>query len=147
MATRSRKRKSSPRRRTKQGVNIINVAQSYVVASATTKALFGTDLLPWLTEGWLTPTTDATNNSWELSAYELGRGMLTGSFGQSASFGNNAAGVMKAVKMNLKNNPQAVATLLVAPAAFNVAKKLTARPRRDANKLLKMAGLNTVVKV
>jgi len=147
MPSRTRKRKSAPRRRTKQGVNLINVAQSYVVASATTKALFGTNLMPFLTEGWLTPTTDATNNSWELSLYELGRGMLGGSFGQSAAFGNDAAGVLKAIKMNIKNNPQAIATLVVAPAAFNVAKKLTARPRRDANKLLKMTGLNTVVKV
>lgn len=147
MATRSRKRKSAPRRRTKQGINLINAAQSYVVASATTKALFGTDLMPFLTEGWLTPTSEATNNSWELSLYELGRGFLGGSFGQSASFGNNPAGVLKAMKMNLKNNPQAIATLVVAPAAFKVAKKLTARPRRDANRLLKMTGLNTVVKV
>lgn len=144
---RQTRRKSAPRRRTKQGVNLINAAQSYVVASATTKALFGTELMPFLTEGWLTPTTDATNNSWELSLYELGRGMLTGSFGQSASWGNSPAGVVKAMKYNLKNNPQAVATLLVAPAAFKVAKKLTAKPRRDANRLLKMTGLNTVVKV
>jgi hypothetical protein len=146
MARRTR-RKQAPRRRQKQGVNIINAAQSYVVASATTKALFDMDLMPWLTEGWLTGQTTASNNSWELSAYELARGMLGGSYGQASSWGGGFAGVAKAVKYNLKNNPQAVATLVVAPAAFKVAKKLTAKPRRDANRLLKMTGLNTVVKV
>ena len=146
MARRTR-RKPAPRRRTKQGVNLINAAQSYVVASATTKALFGVELMPFLTEGWLTPQSDATNNSWELSLFELGRGMLGGGFGQSAAYGSGAAGVLKAMKYNLKQNPQAVATLVIAPAAFKVAKKLTAKPRRDANRLLKMTGLNTVVKV
>jgi len=146
MARRTR-RKSTPRRRTKQGVNILNAAQSYVVASATTKALFGTELLPFLTEGWLADKTTATNNSWELSAAELATGMFTGNFSQASSWGGGLTGVAKAMKYNLKNNPQAVATLVLAPAAFKVAKRITAKPRRDANRLLKMTGLNTVVKV
>lgn len=129
----------------------MNVAQSYIVASATTKALFGTELMPFLTEGWLRPVTSGSaggsGNSWTLSAFELGRGMLGGGFGQAASWGNDAQGVLKAMKHNLQNNPQAIATVILAPAAFKVAKKITAKPRADANRLLKMTGLSTVVKV
>lgn len=145
MATRSRKRNSAPRRRTKQGVNLINVAQSYVVASAATKAMFGTNLLPFLTEGWLTEKTTATDNSWELSMAELVNIAMGGTGSRSTIW--QAKGITGAIQHNLKNNTGAIATMVLAPAAFNVAKKLTARPRRDANRLLKMTGLNTVVKV
>jgi hypothetical protein len=37
--------------------------------------------------------------------------------------------------------------MIIVPAAFKVGKKLTSKPRSDANRLLKMTGLNTVVKV
>jgi len=140
-----RTRKKTTRRRRKQGVNILNVAQSAVVANAATKAMFGTDLVPFLTEGWLTPKSAATNNSWELSAAELFNLAMGGMGGQSQAW--HDMGLLKAIRYNIRANPGAVATMIFAPAAFNVAKKITARPRRDANKLLKMAGLNTVVKV
>ena len=140
-----RKMKKTQRRRKPQGVNLLNAAQSFVVANAGTKAFFGTNLVPFLTEGWLTGKSDATNNSWELSMAEI-FSRLTGEVGgMSPSW--DQRGIMGAIKYNLRNNPQALVTLVAAPAAFNVAKKLTAKPRRDANKLLKMAGLNTVVKV
>ena len=53
-----------------------------------------------------------------------------------------------AVKRNLKmNGAKGIGVMIAAPIAFKVAKDLTRAPRRDANKLLKMAGLSTVVKV
>ena len=145
MAARKMKRKTTRRRRS-QGLNLINTAQSLVVANAGTKAFFGTDLIPFLTEGWLMPKSGATNNSWELSMAEIVQrlaGMGTG--GMSESW--DQRGLIKAIQYNIRSNPQALVTLVAAPAVFTVAKKVTAKPRRDANKLLKMAGLNTVVKV
>ena len=141
-----RSRKKTTRRRTKQGVNLINAAQSYVVASSATKAFFGTNLIPFLTEGWLTDKTTATDNSWELSMSELINRTIQGGTGSMGGMWNTG-GIPMAIKHNLRQNSGAIATMILAPVAFNAAKKITAKPRRDANKLLKMAGLNTVVKV
>lgn len=140
------------RRRSKQGVNVLNVAQSYIVASAATQAFFGTPLLPFLTEGWLTSKSDATNNSWEMSAAELVQGMLGGGFGTytggSSPYSGGIGDVGVAVKRNLKmNGAKAVGVMVATPIAFKIAKDFTKAPRRDANKLLKMAGLSSVVKV
>jgi len=102
--------------------------------------------MPFLTEGWLTNKTTATDNSWELSMAEIINRTVMG--GSGAMGGNwDAGGIPKAIKHNLRTNSGALATMILAPVAFNAAKKITAKPRRDANKLLKMAGLNTVVKV
>jgi len=145
MAARRTRRKTT-RRRKPQGINILNAAQSYVVASAATKAMFGVELVPFLTEGWLTQKTAATDNSWELSLSELFNRTIQGGTGSmSASWSQK--GIPGAIKHNLQANTGAVATMLLAPVGFTVAKKLTSKPRRDANKLLKMAGLSSVVKV
>ena len=108
--------------------------------------MFGVELVPFLTEGWLTKKTDATNNSWELSLAELFNRTVQGGTG-SMSTSWSQRGIPGAIKHNLQNNSGAVATMLLAPVAFTVGKKLTSKPRRDANKLLKMAGLSSVVKV
>lgn len=148
-----RSRKSAPRRRrSKQGVNLINAAQSYIVASAATQAFFGTQLAPFLTEGWLVKRGPATDNSWEMSAAEIVTGLLGGGFGTytggSSPYTGGTGDILLAVKRNLKTNgAKAVGVAIGAPIAFKLAKDLTKGPRRDANKLLKMAGLNTVVKV
>ena len=137
------------RRRKNGGINLLNAAQSIVLAQATTKGLFGADLLPFLTgrtpAGVYNPGGDGyayitlpellgfRANSWKLEN-------IGGNYG-SKSF-------MDAVKVNFDNNGATmIATLIVAPAAFKVASKLTAKPRRDMNKLLDMAGLKSVVKV
>ena len=146
MAARRTRRKSTTRRRSKQGINILNAAQSYVVASAATKAMFGVELVPFLTEGWLSNKTTATDNSWELSLQELFNRTVQG--GTGAMGGNwNTGGIPMAIKHNLRNNTGAIATMIFAPIAFKAGKALTSKPRRDANKLLKMAGLSSVVKV
>jgi hypothetical protein len=91
-------------------------------------------------------------NSWGITAKELLQG-LTGTgkgYGQSGvgPWSNDMEGLVNAMKSNLSNNgAQAVATMIIVPAAFKVGKKLTSKPRSDANRLLKMTGLNTVVKV
>jgi len=154
MAARRRTRKSAPRRRRSSGVNVVNAAQSLIVMNATTRALFGVGALQFATQGWLTEKTTGAQggagNSWTISASELLGGLTGMGFGQSgaAPWTNDMAGLKAAMERNLKQyGPQAIATVVLAPAAFKVAKKLTSKPRADANRLLKMAGLNTVVKV
>lgn len=137
------------RRRKNGGINLFNAAQSIVIAQATTKGLFGSDLLPFLTgrnpNGKYVPGGDGyayitlpellgfRSNGWSVEG-------IGGNYG--------AKSFMDAVKVNFDNNgANMVATLLIAPAAFKIAGKLTAKPRRDMNKLLDMAGLKSVVKV
>lgn len=137
----------------------MNAAQSFILMNAATRALFGLDAVAFATNGWLTqpgPSGGLGNpggaNSWGITAKELVQG-LTGTgkgFGQSgvAPWTNDMAGLRKAIMNNLEyQGPQALATMIFVPVAFKVGKQLTAKPRRDANKLLKMAGLNSVVKV
>lgn len=140
-------------------MNLVNAAQSVIIMNATTKALFGLDAFTFATAGWLTASPGGgtlaapmPGNSWGITAKELVQG-LTGTgkgFGQSGSgaWSNDMAGLQAAIKSNLSNfGAQAVATAIIVPAAFKVGKKLTSKPRADANRLLKMTGLNTVVKV
>lgn len=154
-----RKTKKPARRRTKKGLNVVNTAQSLIIMNATTKAFFGLDAIQFAGAGWLLPNTAGgtlanpmPGNSWGITAKELVSG-FTGmgqGFGQSGSSGytNDLAGLNKAIRGNLsRNGAQALATVVLVPVAFKVGKKLTSKPRRDANKLLKMAGLQSVVSV
>ena len=75
MARRKKSRKS-PRRKTSKTINVLGVAESLILANAGTRAAFGTNLIPFLTEGWLRPVTNTktnygSSNSWAFSANEL----------------------------------------------------------------------------
>jgi len=110
--------------------------------------MFGTTLPEFLTgrvDGKFNPGADgyATITLPELLGF-------TASGFDMNKIGGNYGGMSftKGVQYNFgKQGARMLGTLVVVPAAFKVAGKLTAKPRRDANKLLKMAGLNTVVKV
>lgn len=136
-------------RRTKQGVNLFNLAQSAVIASATTQGLFNVNLVEFLTgrvNGKFAPGGDggATITAPELlgfgsSGWSAAR--VGGNYGTGKTFGDQ-------VRYNLsRQGTRMAATLIAAPIAFTVLGKLTAKPRRDMNKLLKMSGLKSVVKV
>jgi len=141
------KRKKTTRRR-KQGVNLVNLAQSAIIANATTEGLFGVNLAEFLTgrvDGKFNPGADGYST---ITLPEL-LGFSKSGFSFD-KIGGNYGGMSfaKGVQYNFaRKGPQMLATLVIVPGAFKVAEKLTAKPRRDANKLLKMAGLNTVVKV
>jgi len=133
---------------------VVNAAQSLIIMNAATKALFGVGAVQFATQGWLTPKTTGAmggaGNSWTLSASELLSGLTGGGFGMSGSnqWTNDMAGLTAAIKKNLETNGgQALATMVVVPVAFKVGKKLTSKPRSDANRLLKMTGLNSLVRV
>lgn len=130
-------------------LNVANAAQTVIVANAATTAFFGTDLQSFLLDGWARPQTKATNNSWELSMAEIVKGMIPGGQG----FGFYAEGgwsLPKAIGYNLKSpkGGQALATMVFAPIAFKVGKRVLAKPLiNPVNKGLKQLGLASVVKV
>jgi len=118
-------------------INVLNLAEAVVVGSAVTHGIFGTRLVPFLTEGWMgnKSKTIATDNSWEISLAELfqpNQGRNLSSAGMETLGG--------AIRHNLKNNGgKMVATLIFAPMAFRVGKKLAGKPINMVNSFLKPA--------
>lgn len=149
MAARKRSRKSAPRRRTSKSVNITNTAQSLILANAMTEGMFGTNLAQFVTGVTDSGFRPGSDGSMTITAPEL-LGFTRSGWSLQSVGGNYSSqySFTKAVKENLQNNgAKMVGTLIVVPIAFKVGSKLLARPRRDANKLLKMAGLSSMVKV
>ena len=63
-------------------------------------------------------------------------------YGMSSAWGNK--GVMGAVQKNLKDHgAQAVATVIIAPVAAKLVKRLARGPIRDMNKLRKGSGVQS----
>lgn len=165
MAARRTRRKTPRRRTTKPMINVLNTAQTLVVANAATTAFFGTNLSNFLLDGWARPATvgggrdvgyaGGTDNSWELSAAELIKGIIPNGegFGMSDTFVANAqkagmSGIGAAITRNLRANPQAIMTMVLAPVAFKVGKKVLAKPLiNPLNRGIKMLGAQTILKV
>ena len=153
MATRKNRRgqykKATTRRsRKKQPLKISSIAQQYIIANAITRGVAGTNLVPFLTEGWLTDKTAGSSmgsgNSWTFSAQEMIQGMVTGDFGMSPQWDN--LGVKAAFEKNLKENGwMMVATVIGTPILFKFGKKLLNKPIiLPANRLLRSAGIREV---
>jgi hypothetical protein len=153
---RTTRRKTTRRRSPKPMLNVANAAQTLVVANAATTAFFGTRLDNFLLDGWARPMQGNTapgsyaggsNNSWELSMAELVKGVIPGGQG----FGiTNSLGLMGNIKRNLQTvqGQQALATMVFAPIAFKVGKKILAKPLiNPVNKGIKSLGLASVVKL
>ena len=110
----------------------------------------GTNLVPFLTEGWLRPVTPGGNygsgNSWRFSLAELVQGVATGDYGMSSQWANRDNKMMDALKMNLKENGAMMAfTVIGTPILFKFGKKILNKPIiLPANRLLRSAGIREV---
>ncbi len=123
----------------------MNTAEALVLGGAFTKGVFGTDLLPFLTEGWLMPMTSASNNSWELTLNKLVRGAIPGGddFGFHEGQGYTVA---NQVERNLRDGGlRMLGTMIIVPIAFKGIKNLTRKPRSAANRLLKAGSIPLTV--
>ena len=142
------KKNTTRRRRTKQPIKVTNVAQQLLIANAVTRGFAGTNLIPFLTEGWLRDATGAqvygSGNSWTFSAAEIVRGLTGQGWGMSTQW--QGYGLQKAVETNLKNNgAMMLATVVGVPIAFRFGKKLLNKPLiLPANRMLKAAGIKEV---
>lgn len=140
------KKKRATRR--KQPINLIKTGESLILADAITKGLFGANIVGFLTgrvDGKFAPGADgyATITMPELLGFNK-QGFSVANIG--GRYGSKS--FLEGVQYNLsRNGTQMAATLIAVPIATRVFSKLTAQPRRSANKLLDMAGLKTVVKV
>ena len=147
MARKTMKKKTRRTRR-QQPVNLLKLGESAILADAVTKGLFGANIVGFLTgrvDGKFAPGADgyATITMPELLGFGK-TGFSVANIG--GKYGSKS--FMEGVKYNLsRNGTQMAATLILAPLAFRTFSKLTATPRRSANRLLDMTGLKTVVKV
>ena len=136
-------------RRQKKGLNLVNTAQAGIILNAVTNGLFNSNLVDFVIG-----TKDGKFMAGSDGTYRLTMPELLG-FGTSGWSASNIGGryvsgygLQRVVTDNFKKNAGSmIATIVLTPAAFKVGKKLTAMPRRDINKGLKMLGLKSVVSV
>lgn len=161
MARRRTTKKTTRRRSPKPMLNVANAAQTLIVANAATTAFFGTRLDNFLLDGWARPAqvgmksspfTGGSDNSWELSAAELIKGIIPGGegFGFGQAYTNLGGNLGTAIKRNLQSNQgrAALATMVFAPIAFKVGKKVLAKPLiNPVNKGLRQLGMGSLVKL
>lgn len=159
---RRRTRQKTPRRRRKKPFNILKTAEGLVVANASTRMVFGTNLDHFLFDGWLpfgnyasgteSGATYGSGSSYAFSAKELIQGTL--GFGEgfriaaNASYPNDFSGVLTAIQGNItRNAAKEIPIVVLTPLAFRLGKKLLKTPIKFTNEGLRMLGLSKDVKV
>jgi hypothetical protein len=142
-----RKSKAQPRRRTAKNINILNIAESALLANAVTQGLFNSNLKDFVMgtqNGNFNPGADGGDRLTLPEIFGVGPGGFGGSYGVKPQVGFE--NFSSAVMTNAKNNFMTMATsLILIPIGFTVASKLTKKPRATTNKLLKMTGLGVKV--
>jgi hypothetical protein len=119
----------------------MNGLEAIIIGSAITQGAFKMSLVPWIAEGWLTPQTSHSDNSDELSASEIVRGLVPGGGGHGMSGDYAAQGMGRTIMDNMRTGmPMMLGTLIIAPIGFKMVKKLARRPIGMFNKLLSNTG-------
>ena len=142
-----RKSKAKPRSRTAKNVNILNIAESALLANAVTQGLFNSNLKDFVMgtqNGKYNPGADGGDRLTLPELFGAGPGGFGGSYGAipTKGFENFSSAVMT----NAKNNFMTMgAQLIFIPLGFTLASRLTKKPRASANKLLSMAKLGVKV--
>jgi hypothetical protein len=139
-----RKKKTKRRTRWKSAINVVNLAETAMLAGVGTKWVFGTDLMTFIN-----PTTANRaqwDNSWEVTGKELLDIALGGGGGiNPKSYPDGLQGV---IKHNLRvHAADSIFKMVTIPIAFRLGKKLTTKPRAALNKGIRQIGLGNMVKV
>jgi hypothetical protein len=142
-----RKSKAKPRRRTAKNVNVLNIAESALLANAVTQGLFNSNLKDFVfgtRDGAYVAGGDGAARLTLPEIFGVGKIPLGGFYGSNPSSGYE--NFSSTVMTNAKANFMTMGTsLILIPIGFTVASKLTKKPRASANKLLKMTGLGVKV--
>ena len=142
-----RKSKAKPRSRTAKNVNVLNIAESALLANAVTQGLFNSNLKDFVfgtRDGAYVAGGDGAARLTLPEIFGMGDIPLGGNFGANPSKGyeNFSSTVMSNAKANFMTMGT---SLILIPIGFTVASKLTKKPRATTNKLLKMTGLGVKV--
>lgn len=137
-----RRGKAKARRRTNKSINLLNVAESVMIANLATTNLFGVNVKDFFLAG--TTFSDYAGSGWGgdpnhnyvITMKELLRGR------QFASTGAAPVGFGEAIKENATNNAMAlIGGAIAIPIGFKLVKQFTRKPRAQANRLLKNVGI------
>lgn len=162
MARRKSNRKKTSRSRS-SGVNVVNLAQTYLQTSIITQAAFRANPIQFLTGSTTQTTTQKVGTNYGVSYDVTTTGyqpiadgtVLTlpelmgfdAPDGTSVPFGGVDA--MNAIRANIKANggyAKPLIQTLLLNGGFSVGRKLFSRQRSLMNKAAKMSGLNKMVK-
>jgi len=156
----ARRKAKTTRRRSPKRISLIDVGATFIVANAGTRAFFGTGIVPFLTEGWITDPSSSWNyqdksgtgsgSSYALSLSEIVKGMIPGGAGSGAeSYSwNDMSGMRAVVGRSMREfGPQAIATVIAVPIGAKLLKRIARKPIADVNKLLKWSGVTSAVGV
>ena len=142
-----RKSKAKPRSRTAKNVNILNIAESALLANAVTQGLFNSNLKDFVMgtrDGAYVAGRDGETRLTLPEIFGAGPGGFGGNYGSNPKEGFE--NFSSAVMTNAKANFMTMGTQLIAiPIGFTLANRLTKKPRATANKLLKYTGLGVKV--
>jgi len=140
-AARKKSRASARARSQSRKFSLMNGLEAIIIGSAITQGAFKMSLVPWVSEGWLTARTSASDNSNELSASEIVRGLVPGGGGHGMSGAYAEQGMGRTIMDNVRAGlPVMLGTLIIAPIGFRMIKKLARRPIGMFNKLLSNTG-------
>jgi hypothetical protein len=143
-----RKSKAKPRSRTAKNINILNIAESALLANAVTQGLFNSNL-----QDFVMGTQNGVYKAGIDGGTRLTLPEILG-IGPKVAFGGNYGSppvkgfenFSSAVMSNAKNNFGEMATSLIGiSVGFKLATRLTKKPRATANKMLKFTGLGVKV--
>jgi hypothetical protein len=142
-----RKSKAKPRSRTAKNINLLNIAESALLANAVTQGLFNSNLKDFVMgtkDGVYVAGGDGSSRLTLPEIFGVGKIPFGGSYG--ANPGKGYENFSSTVMTNAKANFITMGTQLIAiPIGFTLASRLTKKPRASANKLLKMTGLGVKV--
>ena len=145
-----RKGRKMTRRLRKQGVSLLNVAETVMLANATTQTLFNTNAYNFVVGG----SGFGAGN--EITLRELfdptqvvARRASTGGFGYSGQGGNTqSASTFSLVQSNLKDNwIMGAGQMILIPLTFKAIKAVGRPGISKINGMLRKVGLATTVKV
>jgi len=152
-----RKKKKTRRRDT--AVSLTNLAEAVMLANVGTQAAFNLSAWNFISDGWTSGTSGRAYGPGQISLHELiygnyaTSGMTAIAGGGYGSVGGSTTALSSTsnadvVMNNLQNNwgPALVKSILI-PVGFKVSRRALSRPIRMGNKLLKQAGLRSVVKI
>lgn len=149
-------RKKKKSRRRDNAVSITGLAESVMLANVGTQAAFNLSAWDFLTDGWTTATSGRAYGAGQISLHEL----IYGNYSQSAPIAlpsgtsyqapaGLAAGTNTSIVMNnLQNNwvPALIQSIAI-PAGWRIGKRVLRKPLSQGNKLLKAAGLRSMIKM
>lgn len=141
----ARKKKATRRRTNSRAISLSGLAEGILIANVATQAAFNSGAWDFLTAGTnLNPNTKWTGQgSTVLSLKEL---MNWSPSRVAGSYAGMSGG--EVIMSNLKDNAlQAAFSAAIIPIGFKMGRRLLRRPITMGNRLLKQAGLRSVVKI